>query len=64
VSFILTLAQSGVVTCELEVVMKRRCVILDKVKLLEKNIKILDLKHFMWTQTKQNNDKHVEWMEN
>ncbi len=44
--------------------MKRSRIILDKAKLLEKGIKILDPKHFMWTQTKQNNDKHVEWMEN
>ncbi len=49
---------------EVEVVMKRRCTILDKATLLEKGIKILDLKHFMWTQMKQNYDKHVERMEN
>jgi hypothetical protein len=29
---------------------------------MEKDIKIPNLKQFMWT--KQNNDKHVEWMEN
>jgi len=50
--------------CEVEVVVKRRRVILDIATLLEKGIKILDPKHFMRTQTKQNNDKHVEWMEN
>jgi len=49
---------------EAEVVMKRRHVILDKAKLLEKGTKILDPKHFMWTQTKKNNDKYVERMEN
>jgi len=50
--------------CEAEVVVKRRHIILDKAKLLEKGIKILDPKHFMWTQIKNNNDKHVEQMEN
>jgi hypothetical protein len=45
---------------EVEVVVKRRRVILDRATLLEKGIKILDPKRFMWTQTKQNNDKHVE----
>jgi len=50
--------------CEVEVVMKRRCTILDRTTLMEKGIKILNLKHFMWTQMKQNYDKHVEWMEN
>jgi hypothetical protein len=49
---------------EAEVVMKKRCVILDKTTLLEKGIKILDPKRFMWTQMKQNYDKHVERMEN
>jgi hypothetical protein len=49
---------------EVEAVVKRRRVILDRATLLEKVIKILDPKRFMWTQTKQNNDKHVEWMEN
>jgi hypothetical protein len=34
---------------EVEVVMKRRCAILDKTTLLEKGIKILDLERFMWT---------------
>ncbi len=43
---------------------KGRRTILDKVTLLEKGIKILDLDQFMWTQTKQNYDKHVEQMEN
>ncbi len=37
---------------------------MDRATLLEKGIKILDPELFMWTQTKQNNDKHVEWMEN
>ncbi len=49
---------------EAEAIVKRRRVILDRATLLEKVIKILDPKRFMWTQTKQNNDKHVEWMEN
>jgi hypothetical protein len=49
---------------EAEVIMKRRCIILDKTTLLEKGIKILDPKRFMWTQMKQNYDKHVERMEN
>ncbi len=34
---------------EVEVVVKRRRVILDIITLLEKGIKILDPKHFMWT---------------
>jgi hypothetical protein len=45
---------------ELEVVAKRICVILDKTTLLEKNIKIPNLEQFMWTQMKQNYDRHVE----
>jgi hypothetical protein len=45
------------------VVAKRRCAILDKATLLKKGIKIPDPKQFMWTQTKDNYDKHVEWME-
>jgi hypothetical protein len=49
---------------EVEVVMKRRCAILDRATLLEKGIKILNPKHFMRTQMKQNYDKHVEGMEN
>ncbi len=50
--------------CEVEVISKRRRKILDKITLLEKGIKILNLERFMWTQTKYNYDKHVEWMEN
>jgi len=34
---------------EVEVVVKKRRVILDKATLMEKGIKILDLKRFMWT---------------
>ncbi len=49
---------------ESKTVAKRRHVILYIATLLEKVIKILDLEQFMWTQTKQNNDKIVEWMEN
>ncbi len=44
--------------------MKRRRAIMDKATLLEKGIQIPDLKQFMWTQTKQNYDKHVKQMEN
>jgi hypothetical protein len=50
--------------CDLEVIAKKRHVILDKVTLLKKGIKILNPKQFMWTQTKQNYDRHVERMEN
>jgi uncharacterized protein YjhX (UPF0386 family) len=39
---------------ESEAIAKIRCVILDITTLLEKNIKILDPKRFMWTQMKQN----------
>jgi hypothetical protein len=34
---------------EVEAIAKRRCAILDRVTLLEKGIKILDPKRFMWT---------------
>jgi hypothetical protein len=44
--------------------MKKRCAILNKTTLLEKGIKIPNPERFMWTQTKQNYDKHVERMEN
>jgi hypothetical protein len=36
---------------------------MDKATLLEKGIKIPNPERFMWTQTKQNYDKHVEQME-
>jgi hypothetical protein len=49
---------------EAKAIAKRRFIILDIVTLLEKGIKILDPKRFMWTQMKQNYDKHVERMEN
>ncbi len=49
---------------KVEAVAKRRCVILVRATLLEKRIKIPNLEQFMWTQTKHNYDKHVEWMEN
>jgi hypothetical protein len=45
---------------ELEVVVKRGRVILNITTLLKKGIKIQDPKRFMWTQTKQNNDKYVK----
>jgi hypothetical protein len=45
---------------ELEVVAKKRLVILNKATLLKKGTKILDLERFMWTQTKQNNDRYVK----
>jgi hypothetical protein len=35
--------------CEVKIVTKRRCAILEKTTLLEKGIKILDLEQFMWT---------------
>jgi hypothetical protein len=41
-------------------VARRRCAILNKTTFLEKGIKILDPDRFMWTQMKQNYDKHVE----
>jgi hypothetical protein len=47
-----------------EAIVKRRRAILEKTTLLEKGIQILDPEQFMWTQTKQNNDRHVEQMEN
>jgi hypothetical protein len=49
---------------EVEAIANRRCTILDRATFLETGIKILDPERFMWTQTKQNYDKHVEWMEN
>jgi hypothetical protein len=50
--------------CEVEAVAKRRCVILDTITFIKKSIKIPKPKQFMWTQTKQNYDKHLEQMEN
>ncbi len=47
-----------------EAITKRRCAILDRATVLEKGIKILDLERFMWTQMKQNYDRHVEQMKN
>ncbi len=49
---------------EVEAIVNRRRAIMDKVTFLEKAIKIPNLEQFMWTQTKQNYDKHVEQMEN
>ncbi len=49
---------------EMEAIAKRRHEILDRVTLMEKGIKILDLEWFMWTQMKQNYDKHVKQIEN
>jgi hypothetical protein len=46
--------------CEVEAVAKKRHAILDKATLLEKHIKIPEPKHFMWTPTKHNYDKHVK----
>ncbi len=48
----------------MEVVMKRRHVILNKTTLLEKGIKILDPERFMWAHMKCNYDKHIKRMEN
>jgi len=44
---------------EVKKIEKRRHAILDIVTLLEKGIKTPNLKHFMWTQMKQNYDKHT-----
>ncbi len=49
---------------EAKAITKTRRVILDRITLLEKGIKIPNPERFMWTQTKQNYDKHVERMEN
>jgi hypothetical protein len=50
--------------CESKVVAKRRHAIPNRATLMEKGIKIPNPNQFMWTQTKQNYDKHIEWMEN
>ncbi len=50
--------------CESKSITKRKCAILDKTTLMEKGIKIPNPERFMWTQTKQNYDKHVERIEN
>jgi hypothetical protein len=47
-----------------EVIVKRRCTILDKATLLKKGIKLPNPECFMWTQMKQNYDKHIKWMKN
>ncbi len=49
---------------EAKAITKKRPAILDRATLLEKDIKIPDPKHLMWTQTKHNYDKHMKWMEN
>ncbi len=48
----------------MKVIVKRRRAILDRTTLMEKGIKIPNLERFVWTQMKQNYDKHVKWMEN
>ncbi len=50
--------------CKLDVAAKRRCTIMDRVTFLDKGICILDPKQFMWIQTKQKYDRHVQRMEN
>jgi hypothetical protein len=50
--------------CEVEAIVKRRHIILGRATLMEKGIKIPNAKRFMWTQMKQNYDKHVKQMEN
>jgi hypothetical protein len=45
---------------ESKIVAKRRCMILDRITFLKKGIKTPDPKQFMWTQMKQNYDRHVE----
>ncbi len=42
---------------ELNVVVQRRCIIMDRATLLDKGIHILNLEQLMWLQTKQNNDR-------
>ncbi len=49
---------------ESEIITKRRCMILDRVTFLEKGIKTSNPKRLVWTQVKQNYDRHVERMEN
>ncbi len=49
---------------ESETIVKKRRTILDKATLLDKGIKIPNLKRFVWTQMRENYDKHVEQMEN
>ncbi len=49
---------------ELEAITRKIHTMLDKVTLLNKGIKIINPEQLMWTQTKQNYDKHVERMEN
>ncbi len=43
---------------------RRRATMLDRTTLLERGIHILDLDKFMWIQTKQKYDKHVDRLEN
>jgi hypothetical protein len=43
---------------------EEKSTILDKATLLEKGIVIPNHERFMWTQTKQNYEKHAERMEN
>jgi len=51
--------------CEWNVATKRRCIIMDKITLLENIICIFqNVEWFMWIQMKQNYDKHVERMDN
>ncbi len=50
--------------CELKAEAKKRHTIMYKITLLEKDIKISNPERFMWTQTKQNYERHVEQMEN
>ncbi len=49
---------------EAEAITNIRHAIMDKAALLEKCIKIPDLERFLWTQMKQNYDKHIKQMEN
>ncbi len=48
----------------METITKRRHVILDRAAFLEKGFKIPNAECFMWTQMKQNYDKHIKRMEN
>jgi hypothetical protein len=43
---------------------RRKTTMLDRATLLERGIRILDPDRFMWIQTKQNYEKHVERLGN
>jgi hypothetical protein len=43
---------------------QRERAIMDRATFLEKGIRIPNLKRFMWIQTKENYERHVEKMKN